>query len=32
MTGFNAVQDEGKLDDYWFKTFNNVIKGFKSIS
>ena len=30
MTGFNAVQDEGKLDDYWFKTFNNVIKGFKA--
>lgn len=28
ITGFNAVQDEGKLDDYWFKTFNNVIKGF----
>ena len=30
MTGLSASQDAGKLDDYWFKTFNNVIKGFKA--
>lgn len=30
ITGFNSVEDKGKLDDYWFTTFNNVIKGFKA--
>ncbi len=31
MQSFHAVQDQGKLDDYWLKTFNNVIKGIKHI-
>ncbi|MCC0627715.1 6-phospho-alpha-glucosidase [Clostridioides sp. ES-S-0108-01] len=30
VTGLSADKDEGKLDEYWYKTFNNVIKGFKA--
>lgn len=28
ITGFKSKEQQGDLDDYWFATFNNVIKGF----
>lgn len=27
---FDDISDENKTDDYWVKTFNNVIKGFRA--
>lgn len=30
LKNFDKVEDDGKTDDYWEKTFNNIIKGFKA--
>lgn len=30
LQSFHSVEDLGKLDDYWLKTFNNVVKGMRA--